>query len=52
VVNVLPPGTYKDFYSGRRVQIHTASATVEEIEHSITLFYVIDGRWQSLLISD
>jgi hypothetical protein len=52
VVNVFPPDKYKDFYSGKQVQIRTASAAVEAIEHSITLFYMNEGKWKSLLISD
>lgn len=52
VVNVFPPGKYKDFYTGRATQIRGDSAAVEAIEASITLFYFDGGRWKSLLISD
>ena len=52
VVNVFPPGKYKEFYTDKRVQIRNPSAAVEAIEHSITLFYFDKGRWKSLLISD
>jgi hypothetical protein len=52
VVNVFPPGKYKEFYTDRRVRIPNQSAAVEAIEHSITLFYIDKGRWKSLLISD
>jgi hypothetical protein len=52
VVNVFPPGTYKDFYAGTSVKIYTASVAVEAIEHSIKLFYFQNRSWQSLLISD
>ena len=52
VVNVFPPGKYKEFYTGKRIQIRNPSAAVEAIGHSITLFYFDKGRWKSLLISD
>jgi hypothetical protein len=52
VVNVFPPGRYKDFYTGRATQIRADSAAVEAIEASVTLFYFEGGRWKSLLISD
>lgn len=52
VVNVFPPGKYKDFYTGRATQIRADSAAVEANEASITLFYFEGGRWKSLLISD
>jgi hypothetical protein len=52
VVNVFPPGKYKDFYTGRATRIRADSAAIEAIEATITLFYMEGGRWKSLLISD
>jgi hypothetical protein len=52
VVNVFPPGRYKDFYTGRATQVHADSAAIEAIEASITLFYFEGGRWKSLQLSD
>ncbi len=52
VVNVFPPGKYKDFYTGRAIQVRADSAAMEAIEASITLFYFERGRWQSLQLSD
>ena len=52
VVNVVPPGKYKDFYTGRATQIRADSAAIEAIEANITLFYFDGGRWKSLVISD
>jgi len=52
VVNVFPPGKYKDFYTRKPTQIRADSAAVEAIEASITLFYFDGGGWKSLLISD
>lgn len=36
VVNVFPPGTYKDVNTAKRVRIPTASAVLEAIESGIT----------------
>jgi hypothetical protein len=52
VVNVCPPGTYRDFYSGQEIQIRTTSAEIEAIEANTTLFYMNKGNWKSLLIYD
>jgi hypothetical protein len=52
VVNVLPPGKYKDVYTGRATQIRSDSVAIEAIEASIRLFYFEAGRWKSLQISD
>jgi hypothetical protein len=52
VVNVFPPGKYKDFYTGRASKIRADSAAIEAIEANITLFYFAGGRWKSLSLSD
>jgi hypothetical protein len=52
VVNVFPPGTYKDLDTDKRVRIPTVSAALVAIESSIKLFYLNEGKWKSILISD
>lgn len=52
IVNVFPPDTYKDLNTDKRVRIRNTSAALEAIESSIELFYLNEGKWKSVLISD